>query len=471
MNEQIKNKLAEVIGWERRKRRERIGAAAACAALALALVLTPLNGFLPIGWWRWLVPLALFVALAPVLLYRRRWRRRDETRVAVSLDHTLALDERAVTGWELAQRSASSPAAQLVYKEVEASLRSVDPRTLFPRRWGWPAYLALPLLVLWFSFLWFDLDHDGASAGRRPTPSLAQKAREFAHEFQERAREQGLNESLKLGQELETVARAGIENETPDESFRNDLAGMRQKFSDAAKSAGEKESFSATESRQSLEDLQAELGAARDLAQLPDLPKGAEQFGRRWLDRLATFPQLKRHLDQADGAGQGQGRNELKSFLNRLERQVTGELDRRALLDAQQYLQQMMKQKQGQQSEHLVRSGGDGEEDPAADGVKEKGHGSRPGKEPGAGAKEPPSPLPHFRADATSRVEGALGAGESRSFMFKGNPTSGKATVPQQDVVASYRRQAEQELNSERVPEALKETIKNYFLSLGEGSR
>jgi hypothetical protein len=47
----------------------------------------------------------------------------------------------------------------------------------------------------------------------------------------------------------------------------------------------------------------------------------------------------------------------------------------------------------------------------------------------------------------------------------------GKSTTSPEEVVASYRRQAEQELNSERVPEALKETIKNYFLSLGEARK
>ena len=52
--------------------------------------------------------------------------------------------------------------------------------------------------------------------------------------------------------------------------------------------------------------------------------------------------------------------------------------------------------------------------------------------------------------------------------MFKGKPAPGKSAVSPSEVVASYRRQAEQELNSERVPAALKETIKNYFLSLGE---
>ena len=52
--------------------------------------------------------------------------------------------------------------------------------------------------------------------------------------------------------------------------------------------------------------------------------------------------------------------------------------------------------------------------------------------------------------------------------MLKGNPSAGKSAIADSDMVTSYRRQAEQELNSERVPEDLKEMIKNYFLSLGE---
>jgi hypothetical protein len=53
--------------------------------------------------------------------------------------------------------------------------------------------------------------------------------------------------------------------------------------------------------------------------------------------------------------------------------------------------------------------------------------------------------------------------------VFKGKPSASKSEVSQDEVIASYRRQAEAELNTERVPEALKETIKNYFMSLGMG--
>jgi hypothetical protein len=273
-----------------------------------------------------------------------------------------------------------------------------------------------------------------------------------------------------MGQELEKVARAGVENRTADESFKRDLAGMSKKFEEAANSGSEKDSFSAAESQQSLKDLRAELAAASDLAQLPDLPKGAEEFGRQWMEQLATLPQLKRQLDKADRAGKSPARSELKSFLDKLDQQVTSELDRRALLDAQQYLQQMMKQGQGQEGENLARSSAPGEEDPTADGAKEKNHNSLPGKDPGKRAEDYRS-LPEFRADTGTQVKGALGEGESSSLIFKGKPTPGKSKVTEADVVASYHRQAEQELNSEHVPEALKETIKNYFLSLTEGNQ
>ena len=72
-----------------------------------------------------------------------------------------------------------------------------------------------------------------------------------------------------------------------------------------------------------------------------------------------------------------------------------------------------------------------------------------------------------FAPGASTQVKGLLGAGESSGVDFKGKPTPGKSAVPQAEVAASYRRQAEQELNSERVPDALKETITKLFSVVG----
>lgn len=468
ITDSLKCTFAALILWERRKRREESLLRALCAALALALPLFPLHVLLPIDGLRWLVPVVLVGGLAPFFFYRRRWARQDDARAAALLDKTLGLEERAVTAWELSAREESSAAALFVFKQTQEKLRAVEPRMLFPRRWSWPAYAVLPLFALWFTLLWLDADRWN-DYGRPPgSQTLAEKAREFSRELQEKARSEGLRESLKMGQEIERAARKGIENKTAEEPFKKELAGISKNFAAAAKSSADQNSFSAAESRQSLQDLQAELAATRDLAELPDLPKGAEELGRQLAERLATMPQLKRQMERAQRAGQGPAPRDLQAFLNRLDRQVSGELDRRALLDAQQYLEQMMQQGQGNPGENYARSSGQGEEDATADGAKEKNHSNLPGKEAGKKSDESGS-LPEFRAGVSTQVKGALGEGESSALMFKGKPAPGKSAVVQSEVVASYRRQAEQELNSERVPEALKETIKNYFLSLGAG--
>ncbi|HET7004866.1 MAG TPA: hypothetical protein VFK65_05195, partial [Candidatus Binatia bacterium] len=79
--------------------------------------------------------------------------------------------------------------------------------------------------------------------------------------------------------------------------------------------------------------------------------------------------------------------------------------------------------------------------------------------------------LPQFRADTRTQIKGQLGEGESSGVMFKGMPTPGKSELSAQDVVTNYRRQAEQELNSEKVPTALKDTVRKYFLSLEESRK
>jgi hypothetical protein len=463
----LKSKFAELIGWERRKRHEQVFGAAFCISWALAILLLPLHVYLPNGALRWLVPSVLFVALAPYVFYRWCWQRRDEARAVVQLDKTLRLDERAITAWEISTRAEAGGAELLVLKQAQDKLHSVEPRRLFPRHWSWPAYLALPLLGLWFALLWLDVDRQFFDK-ERPSPpqSLAHKLREYSRELQEKAKSEGLRESQKMGQELEKVAQSGIEKKPADEQFKKEVAGVAKKFEAAAKSGADKDSFSAAESQQSLKDLKAELEAARDLMQLPDATKGIQDLVPQWMERLTTLPQLQRQLEREPRAGPGLGQNELKSFLDRLDKQVTGELDRRALLDAQQFLDQMMKQGQGDKGQNQTRSAAKGDEESPADGVKDKTHSNRPGKEPGR-QEEGYRSLPELRAGASTQVKGLLGEGESSGITFKGKPAPGKSGLSHADVVASYRRQAEQELNSEGVPEGLKETIKNYFMSLG----
>jgi len=464
----LRTQFAALLNWERRKRREETLIAASAAAAALAILLAPLNFYLPVSWLRWLVPIGLLIAVAPWFFYRARWHRADSTRTLVRVDKTLNLDERAVTAWELAERAAAEGAGSLVLRQAEEKLRAVDPRALLPRRWRWPAFALLPLLVLWCALLWLDFDRPNEMRHAGP-PTLAQRLREYARELQQKAKDQNLRETLNLGRELEKTAQKNLDAKSSEETLKKESAQTAEKFSAAAKGAAQKDSFSNSASEQSLKDLQAEIAAARDLLELPESSKSAD-LGQRWGERLAALPQLKRQLESGEQPGQGLGQNEFKALLDKLERQVSGELDRRTVIDAQQYLEQMMKQGQGAKGENYARGGSREEPDPGANGVREKNFSSQPGKEPGRQDQEARA-LPELRAGASTQVKGQLGEGDSSAFGFRGKPTAEKSTISPAEINATYRRQAEQELNSERVPDGLKETIRNYFMSLGETNK
>ena len=463
--------FALLLGWERRKRREGALVSIACTAVTLALVLVPFHVYSPIPALRWFMPLLFVIGIAPWFFHRRRWRHRDATQALVKLDKTLNSAERATTAWDLAGRAERDAAAELVYKQAHERLSAVDVRGLFPRSWGWQGYALLPLILAWCGLLWFDIDQTFFVQQSSVPSALARQLRQFSQELQEKAKSEGLPESFKAGQELEKMARKNIEAKTGDDQFREEVAGVAKDIAAANQARAGDPSTVSGESQQGLQDLRAELGAARDLLNLPDAVDGRQELPKSWMDRLASLPQLRRQLDKAPQSGQGFGRQELKSFLDRLDDQATHELDRRALLDAQKFLEQMMQSGRGNRREGDMRTAGQGERESAGEGTREDHRSNLPGKEPGK-TEHGYNSLPEFRGGAQTQVKGSLGDGDSSGVGFKGNPTASKSRLEQQEVVANYRRQAEQELNSERVPAALKTTIRNYFLSLaGEEER
>ena len=226
----------------------------------------------------------------------------------------------------------------------------------------------------------------------------------------------------------EKVAQKGIDGNAADDRFQKELAAMSRKIEAMGKSAAQPQSFAAGESQQSLRDLRAELEAARELLHLPEAAKGEAEVGQQWLDRLAGLPQLKRQFDREGQGAQKLNQNALQSFLDRLERQANGELDRRTLLEAQQYLEQLMKQGQGEKGERNMRAAGENGQDASGDGEKTRSHSNLPGKEPGK--NEPGSQsLPEFAGGAPARVKGLIGEGDSSGLVFKGKPAPGKSEL------------------------------------------
>jgi hypothetical protein len=384
------------------------------------------------------------------------------------LDKTLELDERAVTAWELLGHDEKRGAARFVINQSAQKLAPVNPRTLFRRTWSWQARLVVPALILWLGLQWLDFGLRLENSVLSSAPeTMAQKLREFSRELQEKAKSEGLPGSLQVGRELEKVAKKGIDADSEDKSFKSELSGMKNKIENMGKAAAQQQEFSAPESQQSLKDLKAELEAARDLLNLPQA-QGTDGVGQRLLDRLASLPQLNRQFDKENQTATGLNQRQLKSFVDRLDKQVTRELDRRTLLEAQQFLEQMLKQGEGEKGDSDVRVAGRGEQDKPGEGEETDRRSNLPGKEPGQ-KREGFQSQSEFPGGAKAHLKGLIGEGQSSGAVLKVKPSGGKSVVSQDEVIANYRRQAEAELNTERVPEALKDTIKNYFLSLGIG--
>ena len=460
----LHRRLAEILRWEKRKRIEGIFAAAFFYSLLAAMLALPFYKSHLSGALRWFVPAIFVVVLAPLLFLKKRWQHADSVRALARADRALGLDERALTAWELLRRGDEGSAALLVFKEAGERLATVNVRALFRRSWSREAYFILPLIAVWAMLLWFDPSFEFGGGIRPSAPTLAHELRTFSRELQEKAKSDGLRESLRLGEELEKVAQKAIESNASNERLKTEVTGMMKKFDLAGKTSGQPQSVTAGESEQSLMDLKAELEAVRDIFSSARSAQGTADLGQEWFERLPAMPQLKRQFDKNAAPEHSLSRNELQSFLERLDRQVTGELDRRALLDAEQFLERMMKQGNGEQGEQNVQVAGRGEPK-LDDGARGENKAALPGTEPGQKTGGSAA-LPEIQGGAATHLKGSLGAGPSSSLLLRGKPSVGKSEVSQDEIIASYRQQAEAELNSERVPEALKETIKQYFLSL-----
>ncbi len=456
--EGLQRLLARLLGWEKRKRHEAVLAVALFYALLGAMIAQPFI----VSWraWAWLSPLVIFAALAPYFYFTRRWRERDWQRALAALDRSLRLDERATTAWELLRRNETKAVANLVLRQAWDKLKGLDPPALFPRIWSWHGYFIAPLLALWLAMLWFDFGFQSSSVRIESPSSLSQSLREFARKLQEKARSEDLPKTLKASQEMEKLAQRGIADQTEDDQFQRELAGMAKRMA-AERGAAGQAPFEVPDSRQQLEDLRAELEAARDLLNAD----GAQGSGQAWQDRLTGLTQLKKQLDQQNRGTQSMSGGEMRSFLDQLDKQVGGELDRRALLEAEEYLQRLAQRGGDNPGDAQARASGDEEGAEPPDGQRDRNTGAAPGEQPGKNLDKPPS-LPGFQGGARAQVKGKIGEGERSGIVFKAKPAPGKSKLSQEEVIASYRRQAEAELNTERIPAELKDTIKNYFLSL-----
>jgi hypothetical protein len=95
---------------------------------------------------------------------------------------------------------------------------------------------------------------------------------------------------------------------------------------------------------------------------------------------------IQKQLDR-QGAARGMSRSEMKDFLDKLEQDVTGELDRRTLLDAERYLRELARRGESRNATPREREEGTPDDD-----RREKNAGREPGDGPQENAGKPSLP-------------------------------------------------------------------------------
>jgi len=194
--------------------------------------------------------------------------------------------------------------------------------------------------------------------------------------------------------------------------------------------------------------------------------RGGEKRGAEMLGMIGALPRLSEEMAKRLRAHEQMGEEELASFLEKLEKSATAELDRRMLQETEEFLKLLLQGGEGGEKGEAYRSAEQAERGQFSDAERLRGKGTFPGNQPGTKEQTPQQAAPST-ASAATQLKGLLGEGQGASITLKGALSGRGSAVRREELLTSYRRQAEEELASEQIPEGLRETIKRYFLSLG----
>lgn len=461
-------KISELLSWEKTKRRERVLTSALCYSILASFLILPVKELMSLAFSPVSLPLLFFLIFTPLFFLRRPWGHRESLRTLLLLDRTLNLKEMALTSWEILKRQERKAVELLVVEEAEKKLGWIDPRALFKRQYSWQAISVLPLLLLWLVFIWLDDGiHFHHGVERSQPISVARKLKEFSRELQERAKAQGLTESLKMARALEELAEKNLKGELSEKRLSEDLAAMAGKIEEMAPAPRRESglSFPAT-LREDLLDLKAEMEAFKLSHPFPGAAGQEGKLEPELVGRLAALPRLSEEIEKRFSPIEKLDRKDLSRFLDQLEKDVGAEMDRFTLLEMRDFLGQILQGAEGTEVAGALRQAGKDEAGKLSGRDKVREKGGQPGNQPGT-REQTAQTLSPFQARAGTHLKGLLGEGKSRSLSLSTESPGRRSGVAQEEVFASYRRRAEEELASEQIPAGLKETIKRYFLSLG----
>jgi len=470
-NEQLlQKKFVQFLRWEKVKKREKTLVLAFFYALIFSIIFLAARGYFPY----WVDPRSplpvIFFILAIGMFYWNRWGIKQYQKSILRLDRAFQLEERGITAWEILHRKEKGVAELLVLKEAAMKLGSVDVRNAFKRKLSWHAFFAPPLLVSWTVLIWLDIAAPQEARQPAERRSVAQAMKDFSQDLQKRSKFEQLEESFKVARSLETTADKGLRGEIREEKLRENIAEAMVLIGNVTKMI-EKSHTLMMESRESdLEELHRLMKELEELKQSFHLPgKHPREKVRNQLERLASLPRFRSEIGDESHSFKDLIEKDAQKTIGILEKSIVTQLDQLTLSEIREFLGTLL---QGENQDGEAPSQ---ETTPEKLGLASMWEpsgktGRLPGNQATKKEEQPPQPFLPARASVPSHLKGMLGIGERSSLRLQGTIENRDSTILEEEVLASYRKQAEEELATEKIPEEVRDTIKKYFLSLGMGN-
>jgi hypothetical protein len=447
------------------------------------------------------IGLACMAVSAVVAVIIGLWSRADPMEMLIRADRTLKLKERLSTAYELTKHPTAHPFRLIVLHEAARAARSVNPfrviPTTTPRTLRWIPFLLLAMILVFVVDFGGMLSTSLRGGDEPPHPALyeqGQKIERLGKRLETEARRHGLERSLEaarrmqnLGQRLqhekindrEATARVNslsdyvrnLEEELRKMAVLEDvnIGNVREVMINQASVSNEVQRLLGMLGRGKLSpgEMRALQERLQNLGQqgyfderlseaLSQLREGDLEGAKELLENFLLQDQLAQdfeHLKRAERA---------------LDRRMDHGLDTGEEMDfdrsggeAGDYDYEMAGDPQG-------GSGGMSGDFEDGDYLDSEGVGSNSSVGTGRGVEtEAPRNRVTEATTPASKITGQSGEGGVRRAFVRALPLKAEASVPLEEVMATYQRRAEESLLREEIPHANRDIVRAYFLSIG----
>jgi hypothetical protein len=470
-----------------------------CLCLALAIwhrfVPLPIGRLAEVG-----LAAIVFCAFVAILIGLRS--RADPLGLLIRADRTLRLKERLSTAYELATSPHAHPLRPIVLQEAARVARSVNPFRVIPgttpRTLRWTPFVLLAIVLVLVVDFGMILPQSFTGGDERPSTALheqGQQLERLGKRLETEARRRGLERGLEAARRMQTLGQR-LQNEKVNEREAlarvNSLAEYVRNLEEELKKMAVLEDISISKVREVMVNQASISGEVQRLLGMMGRGKLSPGEMRNLQERLQGLGQqgvLDERLSEAlnqlrDGDLEG-ARENLENYL--LQDQLAQDFEH--LKRAERALDRGFERGAGHNEEMDLdhpdsESGEYGDYEMAGDPrggnsglpgdfeggdyLDSEGMGSNSSVGSGRGTESeaPRSPIAEPNAPA-SRLTGQSGEGGVRRSYVRALPLKAEASVPLEEVIASYQKRAEESLLREEIPPNNRDLVRAYFLSIG----